>query len=72
MGVHSGECIGGIVGTRNTRYHLFGQLLAGVEVLESTAPEGKVQVSTASRQAAERQMEEERIRKEVSDPLYLR
>merc|ERR1711862_714241 len=40
VGVHTGECIGGIVGTEMQRYHLFGALMSGVEVLESTAPEG--------------------------------
>lgn len=40
VGVHSGECIGGIVGTEMQRYHLFGGLMRGLEVLESTAPEG--------------------------------
>merc|ERR1712086_1061166 len=56
VGVHTGECIGGIIGTGMQRYHLFGQLMTGLEVLESTAPEGKVQVSSACKEAAEIQM----------------
>jgi len=59
VGVHTGECIGGIVGTKMQRYHLFGPLLAGVEVLESTAPEGKVQVSNSCKEVVEAQMEAE-------------
>lgn len=56
VGVHSGECIGGIVGTEMQRYHLFGKLMTEVEVLESTAPEGRVQVSQACKDAVKRQM----------------
>jgi len=56
VGVHTGECIGGIVGTEMQRYHLFGQLMTEVEVLESTAPEGKVQISQACKEAVELQM----------------
>lgn len=53
VGVHHGACIGGIVGNDMQRYHLFGNLMSGVEVLESTAPEGMVQVSQASKEAVE-------------------
>lgn len=59
VGIHYGECIGGIVGTKMQRYHLFGDLLTGLEILESTAPEGRVQVSDACRQEVERQLREE-------------
>ncbi|CAK9107331.1 unnamed protein product [Durusdinium trenchii] len=34
VGVHSGECIGGIVGIDKQRYHLFGQLIHQLELLE--------------------------------------
>merc|ERR1712228_93054 len=54
VGVHTGKCIGGIVGEEMQRYHLFGNLLTGLEVLESTAPEGKVQVSSSCKLACER------------------
>lgn len=56
VGVHTGECIGGIVGTGMQRYHLFGDLMTSLEVLESTAIEGKVQVSTDCKEAAQLQM----------------
>lgn len=36
------------MGTEMQRYHLFGKLMTEVEVLESTAPEGRVQVSQES------------------------
>jgi len=65
VGVHMGECIGGIVGTEMQRYHLFGALMSGVEVLESTAPEGRVQVSKACKDGVERQMREENLPREV-------
>merc|ERR1719401_1220491 len=58
VGVHTGKCIGGIVGTEMQRYHLFGNLLTGLEVLESTAPEGKVQVSRRCREEVERMLKE--------------
>merc|ERR1712039_244624 len=63
VGVHSGACIGGIVGKRMQRYHLFGSLMTGLEVLESTAPEGKVQISVACKDAVECQLREEGISK---------
>jgi len=65
VGVHTGDCIGGIVGTEMQRYHLFGRLMTDLEVLESTAPEGKVQVSKACKEAVECQLLEEGIPKEV-------
>lgn len=47
VGVHFGKCVGGIVGKGMQRYHLFGELLTLLELLESTAPQGGVQVSEA-------------------------
>eukprot|EP00931_Biecheleriopsis_adriatica_P005467 TRINITY_DN106988_c0_g1_i1.p1 TRINITY_DN106988_c0_g1~~TRINITY_DN106988_c0_g1_i1.p1 ORF type:complete len:1197 (-),score=246.02 TRINITY_DN106988_c0_g1_i1:9-3548(-) len=61
VGVHTGKCIGGIVGSEMQRYHLFGNLITQLEVLESTAPEGRVQVSKACKEAVERQMLLEKI-----------
>merc|ERR550525_1519048 len=55
VGIHHGECIGGVVGNDMVRYHLFGDLLVGLEILESTAPEGRVQVSEACMLEVERQ-----------------
>ncbi|CAJ1371342.1 unnamed protein product [Effrenium voratum] len=66
VGVHSGECIGGIVGTEMQRYHLFGKLMTEVEVLESTAPEGRVQVSQACKDAVDKQMRLEGLSKSLA------
>jgi len=53
VGVHHGECIGGIVGTDMQRYHLFGSLMSALEILESTADPGSVQISMVCKEAAE-------------------
>lgn len=66
VGVHHGFVIGGIVGTEMQRYHLFGEMMTVVEVLESTAPEGKVQASAACRCAVLEQMEEFNIPEQVA------
>lgn len=58
VGVNYGECLGGIVGESMQRYHLFGDLLTQMEVLESTAPEGRVQVSTKLKDEVNRQLTE--------------
>jgi len=55
VGVHHGECIGGVVGSGMQRYHLFGKLLCGIEIMESTAPEACVQVSPACKAAVEKE-----------------
>merc|ERR1719240_421356 len=59
VGVNHGECIGGIVGADMQRYHLFGDLMTGLEVLESTAPEAGVQVSKACKEEIDRQIQEQ-------------
>lgn len=59
VGVHHGECVGGIVGADMQRYHLFGELMTVIEVLESTAPEGMVQMSKACKEEVEREIREE-------------
>merc|ERR1719160_426932 len=51
VGVHDSCCVGGIVGVKMQRYHLFGDIMNVLDILESTAPEGGVQVSTACHQA---------------------
>jgi len=53
VGVHTGACIGGIVGTKMQRYHLFGDLMTCLDIIESTAPPGRVQASRACREACE-------------------
>merc|ERR1740121_2887072 len=54
VGVHFGECIGGLVGIEMQRYHLFGDLMAELEILESTGKEAMVQVSTACKDAVDK------------------
>lgn len=56
VGVHYGECIGGIVGYDMQRYHLFGKFMAELEVLQATSIEGGVQVSEACKREVERQL----------------
>jgi class 3 adenylate cyclase len=56
VGVHTGRCVGGIIGVDMQRYHLFGELMSQLEVLESTAPRGGVQISQACRAALEADM----------------
>jgi class 3 adenylate cyclase len=68
VGVHSGSCLGGIVGTSMQRYHLFGELMTSLEVLESTAPEGRVQLSQACRHCLEVDLTNEGLR---SDEFFL-
>lgn len=53
VGIHFGECVGGIVGTEMQRYHLFGSLMHELELLEATAPENRVQVSSACHDAVQ-------------------
>ncbi|CAK0891548.1 unnamed protein product [Prorocentrum cordatum] len=55
VGVHTGECVGGVVGVEMKRYHLFGHLLSALELLESTAPTGQVHLSGACQRAVEAQ-----------------
>jgi class 3 adenylate cyclase len=50
VGIHTGSCIGGMVGKEMQRYHLFGHFMSCLEGLESTAPRGKVQVSNACKE----------------------
>eukprot|EP00928_Gymnodinium_smaydae_P047614 TRINITY_DN3178_c1_g1_i1.p1 TRINITY_DN3178_c1_g1~~TRINITY_DN3178_c1_g1_i1.p1 ORF type:complete len:1202 (+),score=172.40 TRINITY_DN3178_c1_g1_i1:139-3606(+) len=50
VGLHTGSCVGGIVGTYMKRYHLFGRTMRIVELLESTAPTGSIHVSETVKQ----------------------
>merc|ERR1719161_2143725 len=63
VGVHYGECVGGIVGADMQRYHLFGELMTVIEVLESTAPEGMVQLSKACKDEVEREIRERALQR---------
>jgi len=55
-GIAYGECMGGIVGNDMQRYHLFGDLLTVLEVMESTSDEGRVQISKQCKEEVVRQM----------------
>lgn len=59
VGVHSGACVGGIVGGSMQRYHLFGEFMTVLETLESTSASGRVQLSSVCHQAVLCEMENE-------------
>jgi len=56
VGIQYGECIGGIVGTDMQRYHLYGDLMSQLEVLEACGKPGMVQLSPASKEAIDESM----------------
>eukprot|EP00405_Crypthecodinium_cohnii_P041769 CAMPEP_0206567284 /NCGR_PEP_ID=MMETSP0325_2-20121206/25145_1 /ASSEMBLY_ACC=CAM_ASM_000347 /TAXON_ID=2866 /ORGANISM="Crypthecodinium cohnii, Strain Seligo" /LENGTH=1325 /DNA_ID=CAMNT_0054070441 /DNA_START=94 /DNA_END=4072 /DNA_ORIENTATION=- len=56
VGVHYGECTGGVVGNQMQRYHLFGDTLTVMDTLEATSEQGRVQVSGACKTEVERQL----------------
>mmetsp|Transcript_6836 Transcript_6836/g.19324 ORF Transcript_6836/g.19324 Transcript_6836/m.19324 type:complete len:1393 (+) Transcript_6836:72-4250(+) len=77
VGVHYGQCIGGIVGKSmqfklgaESGYQLFGALLTGLEILESTSPEGRVQISRACREELEREMQSDTAAKECETMTF--
>jgi len=59
VGIHHGECIGGVVGTDMQRYHLFGGLMTVLEVMESCGKESMVHVSTAAWEAVKSATDDE-------------
>mmetsp|Transcript_85340 Transcript_85340/g.178329 ORF Transcript_85340/g.178329 Transcript_85340/m.178329 type:complete len:1257 (-) Transcript_85340:115-3885(-) len=59
VGIHHGTCIGGIVGNDMQRYHIFGEMMNYIEILESTGVESKVQVSKHCKAEIEHQMSTE-------------
>mmetsp|Transcript_138086 Transcript_138086/g.385235 ORF Transcript_138086/g.385235 Transcript_138086/m.385235 type:complete len:1045 (+) Transcript_138086:117-3251(+) len=59
VGIHTGECVGGVVGMGMQRYHLFGRMMSSLEVLESTAPQGEAQISKACKEAIEHEVRED-------------
>merc|ERR1712232_1272494 len=61
VGVNTGKCIGGIIGTEMQRYHLFGELMDSLDALESTAPEGRVHLSASCKMQADVELSEESI-----------
>jgi len=56
VGIQHGECIGGIVGTDMQRYHLFGDLMSQLEVLEACGKPGMVQLSPKCKEAIDESM----------------
>lgn len=56
VGCHHGECIGGIASSHMRRYHLFGDLMGVVEVLESTGLLSRVQISVACMRKVEHEL----------------
>jgi len=61
VGVHNGPCVGGIVGSKMQRYHLFGNLLSILEGLESSSVAHQVQISKACKVAVEEQIRQDGI-----------
>eukprot|EP00913_Durusdinium_trenchii_P017457 g16406.t1 len=47
VGVHHGQCVGGVVGKGMQRYHLFGNFMSQLDTLEATSREGITQISSA-------------------------
>lgn len=62
VGVHYGECIGGIVGNDMQRYHLFGHLLSALDTCEATSLEARVQISQGAKAEVERQLRNDPVR----------
>lgn len=70
VGIHTGECVGGIVGCNMQRYHLFGKMMSEAEILESTAPAGYVQASSAFWDAVEPELDDKKAQG-LLEPLLL-
>lgn len=56
VGVHCGECVGGVVGKDMQRYHLFGSICSVLDILEGTSSPGSVQISTACFEAMQQEL----------------
>jgi len=61
VGIHYGDCIGGVVGTDMQRYHLFGGLMSVLEIMESCGREALVHVSSAAYAEIRDAMEKENV-----------
>ncbi|CAK0887479.1 unnamed protein product [Prorocentrum cordatum] len=64
VGIHTSSCVGGIVGTDMQRYHLFGELMTCLEILESTSHVGKVHASKACKDAVDEEVRKNRTTEE--------
>ena len=49
IGIHSGSVIGGVVGIKDPRYHLFGHVVDVAEGLESSGVAGEIHMSETTR-----------------------
>lgn len=54
MGIHSGPCVSGIVGTKLPKFAIFGDTINTASRMESTAPPGRIQVSSDTMQLIRR------------------
>jgi class 3 adenylate cyclase len=50
VGIHSGPCVSGLVGTKLPKFAIFGDTINTASRMESTAPPGRIQVSNSTMQ----------------------
>lgn len=50
VGIHSGPCVSGLVGTKLPKFAIFGDTINTASRMESTAPPGRIQVSNDTMQ----------------------
>lgn len=49
IGIHTGTCVSGVVGTKVPKFALFGEAMRVANMLESSAPPGRIHVSKSTR-----------------------
>ena len=69
IGIHSGSCTSGIVGTKQPKFALFGDTMNTASRMESTCPVGRVQLSSVTAQLLP---EAQRARFERSDSVEIK